>query len=89
MTRTPVQSQVDFQASYNLKVLNSRHFSLIMDVFNVFNQQTVLDYDNWTALTFGAGVNPNFGQPTSSLFSGNPPQIQTPREVRVGVRFEF
>ena len=28
------------------------------DIFNLFNQQTVLDYDNWTAITFGAGAEP-------------------------------
>ncbi len=26
------------------------------DIFNLFNQQTVLDYDNFTELTFGAGA---------------------------------
>ena len=59
------------------------------DIFNLFNQQTVLDYDNCTELTFGAGANPNFGLPTSSVFAGNPPQFQTPRQARVGVRLSF
>ena len=89
MTRTPFQSQFDFQASYNLKVAGARQLTLIADVFNLFNQQTVQDYDNWTSVTFGAGPNPNFGLPVSSLFSGNPPQIQTPRQIRLGVRFNF
>ena len=66
-----------------------RHISLLADIFNLFNQQTVLDYDNWTEITFAAGPNPNFGLPTSSLFAGNPPQYQTPRQVRVGARFTF
>jgi hypothetical protein len=48
----------------------------------------VLDYDSWTESTFGA-INPNFGQPTTSVLGGNPPQLQTPRQIRVGARFEF
>ena len=62
---------------------------LMADIFNLFDQQTVLDYDNWTSITIGAGPNPNFGLPVSSLFAGNPPQYQTPRQIRLGVRFEF
>jgi hypothetical protein len=89
VTRTPFQSQVDFQASYVLKVSGGRNLSLIADIFNLFNQQIVQDYDNWTSITFGAGPNPNFGLPVSSVFAGNPPQIQTPRQIRLGVRFQF
>jgi len=59
------------------------------DIFNLFNQQTVLDYDNFSEITFGAGPNPNAGLATSSVFAGNPPQIQTPRQARVGVRLTF
>jgi hypothetical protein len=88
-TRTPFQSQVDFQAAYDFKFGGSRKVSLMADIFNLFNQQTVLDYDNFTQLTFGAGVNPNAGLATSSVFAGNPPQFQTPRQARVGVRLSF
>jgi hypothetical protein len=88
-TRTPVQSQVDFQAAYSVKLGSVRRVTLMADIFNLFNQQTVLDYDNWTSVSFGAGPNPNFGLPVSSLFAGNPPQFQTPRQIRVGARFEF
>ena len=88
-TRTPVQSQVDFQAAYDLTISGTRRVSVLADIFNIFNQQTILDYDNWTEITFGAGPNPNFGLPTSSLFAGNPPQYQTPRQIRLGVRIAF
>ncbi|HKB10350.1 MAG TPA: hypothetical protein VKD69_06845, partial [Vicinamibacterales bacterium] len=89
-TRTPFQSQVDFQAAYSVKVGGTaRRFTLMADIFNLFNQQTVLDYDNWSAINFGDPENPNFGLRTSSLFAGNPPQIQTPRQIRFGARFEF
>jgi len=87
--RTPFQSQVDFQAAYHLKLGGRNRIALMADIFNLFNQQTVLDYDNWTAVTFGAPRNPDFGLPVSSLFAGNPAQFQTPRQIRFGARFEF
>jgi outer membrane receptor protein involved in Fe transport len=87
--RTPFQSQVDLQAAYELKLTGARRVSLMLDLFNVLNQQIVYDYDNWTEFTFGAGPNPNAGYPTSSNFAGNPPQYQTPRQLRFGLRFQF
>jgi hypothetical protein len=88
-TRAPIQSQFDFQASYHIKVGGRRGVALMADIFNLFNQQTVLDYDTWTSTSFGAGPNANFGLRTSSLFAGNPGQYQTPRQIRFGARFEF
>jgi hypothetical protein len=88
-TRTPFQSQVDLQAAYNIKVGGTRRVALVANIFNLFNQQTVLDYDNFSQITYGAGPNPNFGLQTSSVFAGNPPQYQTPFQLQVGARFEF
>ncbi|MCU1385180.1 MAG: Cna domain protein [Acidobacteria bacterium] len=88
-TRSPFQSQFDLQASYHIKAGGRNRIALMADIFNLFNQQTVLDYDNWTSTTFGAGPNANFGLRTSSLFAGNPGQYQTPRQIRFGARFEF
>jgi hypothetical protein len=86
-TRTPFQSQLDFQAAYSLKLGGDRRVTLLADIFNLFDQQIVQNYDNFTSLTFGGGPNPNFGQPTSQILAG--PQIQTPRQIRVGARFTF
>ena len=36
------------------------HATLLADIFNLFNQQTILDFDNWTEITAGAGPNPGF-----------------------------
>ena len=47
-TRTPFQSQFDLQAAYNLKLGGRNRITLMADIFNLFNQQTILDYDNWT-----------------------------------------
>ena len=68
--RAPMLTTFDARADYSLR-MGGRRVTFITDVFNVFNSQTPMDYDAWTESTFGAD-NPNFGQPTSSAFSGNP-----------------
>jgi len=87
MTRTPFMTQIDFQAAYQLKMRGARKLTVLADIFNLFDQQTVTGYDSYTSLTFGAGPNPNFGQPTSQIIAG--PQIQAPRQIRLGARFSF
>jgi hypothetical protein len=87
-TRTPLMTNISGHIDYGFRLTSRQRIVLLADVFNLFNKQTVLDYDNWTETTFGA-LNPNFGQPTTSVLGGNPPQLQTPRQVRVGARFEF
>jgi glycine cleavage system regulatory protein len=87
MTRTPFQSDVDVQVAYQIKVGGARRLTVLADVFNLFDRQTVQIYDTWTSLTFGAGPNPNFGQPTSQIVAG--PQLQTPRQIRLGARLSF
>jgi hypothetical protein len=87
-TRTPFLTNINAHVDYGLRFTGTRRIVLLADIFNLFDSQTVLDYDNWTESTFGA-LNPNFGQPTTSVLGGNPPQIQTPRQIRIGARFEF
>jgi hypothetical protein len=86
MTRSPFTTSVDFQASYAF-LFGARRITVLADVFNLFDAQTVLNYDTWTSLTFGGPANPNLGQPTSGIVAG--PQIQLPRQVRLGVRVNF
>lgn len=87
-TRTPFESQVDLQASYNLPVAGTRKVTLIADVFNVFNERRTLDYDTWTELQFRV-PNPDFGAPVSRVSTNASPQFQTPLQVRIGARFSF
>jgi len=87
-TRTPFQSLVSLQASYQFKLGGTRNFTVLADVFNLFNTQTVLMYDQWTQLT-GPADNPDFGKPVTQVLGGAPPQFQTPRQVRLGARFFF
>jgi outer membrane receptor protein involved in Fe transport len=88
MERTPFESQVDLQASYNLRMGARRKLTFLGEVFNLFNQRRVLGYDQNTQLTY-PNPNPDFGAPVNSNLSGTPPQFQAPANVRLGIRFEF
>jgi hypothetical protein len=60
---------------------------LIADAFNIFNTQTILDYNAFSELQFGV-PNPDFGLAgVSGVVSGQ--QLATPRQFRVGLRYEF
>ena len=77
-TRTPVETTFDLHGDYNLR-LGARRITLLADVFNLFNQQRVTDYDDYTEIAFGA-PNADFGRVIA---------YQAPRAVRFGVRFAF
>ncbi|HKT79859.1 MAG TPA: TonB-dependent receptor [Vicinamibacterales bacterium] len=87
-TRTPFQREVSAQASYDIPFGGSRSLTLLADVFNVFNSQSVVTYDQWTELSFQV-PNPDFGTPITHVLAGAPPQFQTPRQVRLGARLSF
>ena len=71
-------------ADYGLTFSKAQRIVLLADVFNLFNPQRALDYDPDTQTSFPV-LNPDFGQPSRS----NLAQLQTPRQVRLGVRYEF
>jgi len=77
--RTPVEFTFDFHADYAVPFGEQRRLQLIADVFNLFNRQEVLFYNQSTELSVG-NPNPDYGIPTV---------LQLPRQVRLGVRFEF
>lgn len=77
-TRTPVEFEFDLHGDYNLNI-GGRQLTLLADVFNLFDQQRVRDYDNYTETTFGV-PNPDFGRVIV---------YQLPRSVRFGARFRF
>jgi hypothetical protein len=83
-TRTKPTYGTAVHADYRLPLHKTQHLVLMADVFNLFNLQTALDYDPDTQTSFPV-LNPDFGQPSR----GNLAQLQTPRQVRLGVRFEF
>ncbi len=83
-TRTKPLYNTAVHADYRLNVHKAARVVLLADVFNLFNQQTPLDYDGDTQTSFPV-LNPDFGQPSRA----NLAQLQTPRQIRLGVRFEF
>ena len=78
-TRTPVESDIDVHADYNLRLFGARHVTLLADVFNLTGRQGVRDYDDFTESSFQA-ENPDFGRILA---------YQTPRTFRFGVRVQF
>lgn len=83
-TRTAVDVTLAVHGDWSWKLSSANRIVLIADVFNLFNRQQPLDFDPNTETTFGV-LNPDLGQ--ASRF--NLAQLQTPRALRVGVRFEF
>jgi hypothetical protein len=85
-TRTPWPKPVNAQVAYTLPI-GRRSLVVSADVFNLFNTQTVLDYDSFSDLQFGVS-NPDFGRAgVSGVISGQ--QFTTPRQLRLGARFTF
>ncbi len=82
--RTPMEAQIDFQASYALNLGGNRRLTLLADAFNLFNIRRALDYNAATELDFDV-PNPDFGTVTSQNVAGQ--MFQTPFALRVGARF--
>jgi len=88
MKRSPFETQLDMQASYAVKTGGERRITFLADVFNLFNQRRITYYSQNTQLDNNV-TNPDFGKPVNTNLAGNPPQYQSPFNMRVGVRFEF
>jgi hypothetical protein len=87
LERTKTDLTLDLHADYTVR-FGEQRVVLIADVFNLANSQDPLDYDNWSQRSFTGGENLNFGQPTNggnSSFTS----FQTPRQIRLGARFEW
>ena len=84
--RTPAEIAVDLHADYRLGVAG-RRVLLLADVFNLFNRQSALDYDNWFETTVGT-LNPNFGYPVNGG-GASTASFQPPLSVRLGMRFDW
>jgi hypothetical protein len=76
--RTPYEWSLDLHADYGFAVPGGR-LVLAADVFNLFDLQRVVDYDQDTQLAYRV-ANPDYGRRT---------RYQEPRQVRLAVRYEF
>jgi outer membrane receptor protein involved in Fe transport len=77
--RTPIEYQTDLHGDYAFNLGGGRRLVVLADIFNLFNQRRVLDYEFDTELGFQL-PDQNFGQVTA---------YQVPRTVRLGARFQF
>jgi hypothetical protein len=77
-TRTPTSWSFDIHADYGF-ALGPGRLVLVVDIFNIFDSQDPIDYDQNTELRPQID-NPDFGRRTL---------YQNPRSARLGVRFDF
>ncbi len=82
--RTPMEAQVDLQASYAMNLGGNRRLTLLADAFNLFNIRRALDYNAATEISFDV-PNPDFGTVTSQNIAGQ--MYQNPFALRLGARF--
>ena len=81
-----MQTNTDLHVAYGRKIGNM-DLEVYFQLYNVFNTQTILDYNNFSELEFGT-PNPDFGVAgDSGVVAGQ--QFTTPRQIRIGVRYEF
>jgi len=75
---TPSEFTFDFHVDYAVPLGRTR-LLLLADVFNLFNNQTVLFYNQSSERSVGV-PNPGYGQQAL---------LAAPLQTRIGVRFEF
>jgi hypothetical protein len=86
--RTTFEFVVDARVDYTFKVAKQQRLILSADVFNLLNSQNPTAYDAFHDTAFGV-ANPNFGQPVTPGWIGALSSYQTPRQVRLGLRFDW
>ncbi len=86
-TRADDDLTFDMHADYTFNIADGKQKVLFfVDAFNLFQRQAALEYDNFTERGF-QDPNPDFGYEKrgGGRFTG----FQTPRQVRLGARFEW
>jgi hypothetical protein len=84
---TATEVILDLHLGYTVKLgAGNQRLVLLGDVFNLVNNRDPLDYDNYTESGFTT-PNPDFGTPKAG--GGAFPQFHTPRQIRIGARFEW
>jgi outer membrane receptor protein involved in Fe transport len=78
-TRTATEFTVDLHGDYAFRLGTGQRIVVLADVFNLFDNDQVVAYDDRTELTV-VTPNPDFGARL---------RFQPPLQVRIGARFEF
>jgi hypothetical protein len=84
--RAAMDLSFDLHGDYGVNV-GGKRILLLADVFNLFNRQAALNYDNFYETTVGT-LNPNFGYATNGG-SASTPGYAAPMAVRLGARFDW
>lgn len=75
---------LDLRLAWRTELAGQLHLTASLEVFNAFNSDTVIDvYDRYGTYR----ISRNSWSPRDDF--GTPYQIERPREIRVGLRFEF
>ncbi|MFA0813866.1 TonB-dependent receptor [Microbulbifer epialgicus] len=77
--RTENYWNLDLNAQYPIRLANNHDLILSLDVFNILNNDTVSEVIETGELASGS-VDPQYGKPT---------YYQSPRSIRLGVRYDF
>jgi hypothetical protein len=82
--RTDSITNIDFHADYNLPGFSDQNFTIGADIFNVFNSQDVIAFEDeeGTYLGQNSDLDPN------AVFL-NPAEFQQPRTFRILLRYSF
>ncbi len=94
--RTPWTNSLDLQLAYMPKISNGK-LSLQMDIFNLFNRQQVVEWNETRDYSRATTVNrpetpPATGRYIEGQLSNNyqrPTSFQVPRSIRLTARYEF
>ena len=73
------QYGLDLHVDYRINIGDTQGLTLVADLFNTFNQQAVLRYNQFTDLSFQV-TDPDFGRSR---------EYAQPFRLRFGARFEF
>jgi hypothetical protein len=85
--RGPSVVLLDLHLDHTMRIGGTRRLIFTADVFNLFNSRDPITYDTWSEVQFGT-PNPDFGKPAT--FGGSQQDaFETPRQVRLGVRFQW
>ena len=80
----PDRSLLDLRLAWSTKIGGAYNFTASLECFNVFNSDTVLEVSGrWGDYRISSGA----WSPGGAY--GSPTQIESPRQIRAGIRFEF
>ncbi len=88
--RTPWTSSLDLSASYTMKLANNNKLTFQIDVFNVFNTSTVLEWNETRDFSRATSINTSIASPGQlNMNYQSPTSFQSPRSARLTGRYEF